>query len=171
MLPNWAYNRKVDKDKQREGVSKMTFTSLDVRSYWNDLTDADKVWIDSEMLAELVASSEFDEAMEYLEVCMKARNEARLKTLLVRMDYMYENVLASMKESLSMHDMTFRQAWNYELQYSKKAYTLPVRDILKREGKTFMNLFWDLEDTGYITGANYYHEPFDLAIQRELGNE
>lgn len=83
--------------------------------------------------------------------------------------YNYADVLQSMTESLRDFDMRFIEAWNYEVENGVKSYHQPVREIIAAEGKTLMDLLSDLEDAGVITNENYYKQPFDLALERELG--
>lgn len=83
--------------------------------------------------------------------------------------YDYQDVVGSMTESLRDFDMRFVEAWNYELANSVKSYGRPVRELLSDAGKTLSDLLSDLEDAGVVTNDNYYHQPFDLDLERELG--
>jgi hypothetical protein len=84
-------------------------------------------------------------------------------------NYDYQDVVSSMTESLAIFDMRFVEAWNYELANSVKSYGKHVRVLLADAGKTLADLLSDLEDAGVVTNENYYKQPFDYELEKELG--
>lgn len=71
-------------------------------------------------------------------------------------EYNYEDVVKSMKESIEAFEMSFQQAWDYEVENGPKLYHVTVFEIMTKEGKTLKDLFLEIESLEILTNENFY---------------
>lgn len=72
-------------------------------------------------------------------------------------NYEYSDVRRSMRESIMNFEMTFQQAWEYEVENGVKMYHVTVFELMAKEGKTLKDLFLEIENMEILTNDNFYH--------------
>lgn len=71
-------------------------------------------------------------------------------------EYNYDDVVKSVKESIVSFEMTFQQAWEYEVENGPKLYHVTVFEIMGKEGKSLKDLFLEIESLEILTNENFY---------------
>ena len=84
--------------------------------------------------------------------------------------FRYNEIKQSMLESIRDHEMRFTEAWDYECEAAWRIHGRNAREIMWAERKTLAMLLSELEDLGVINTSNLYNQPYDLDLERELGN-